>query len=57
MLTTEVQVTEVDRHVSRDLHIAPGALGVLVGITALVALQDDLGDEVLVFAEGHDTWR
>lgn len=56
MLTTEVQVTEVDRHVSRDLHIAPGALGVLVGITALVALQDDLGDEVLVFAEGHDTW-
>lgn len=36
-LTAELQVTVVDRHVAANLHVAPGALGVIVGVAALVA--------------------
>lgn len=57
VFTTQLQVTVVDRHVPRNLHVAPGALGVVVRVTALVAGQTDLGDELLVLAEAHHLWQ
>lgn len=52
VFTTQLQIAVVDGHVSRKLHIAPGALRVVVRVTALVSRQADLRDEVLVYAEG-----
>lgn len=57
VFTRQLQVTVVDRHVPRNLHVAPGALGVVVRVTALVAGQTDLGDELLVLAEPHHLWQ
>lgn len=52
VLTTHLQVTVVDRHISKNVHVAPGPLRVVVRVTALVAYEPDLGDELLVLAEG-----
>lgn len=49
--TTQVEVTVIDGHISRNLHEAPGALGVVVGIPTLVAGQSYFGDEFHVLAE------
>lgn len=57
VFTTEVEVTVVDRHISRNLHVAPGALRVVVRVTALVAGQSDFRDELLVLAEGRHLGR
>lgn len=56
VFTTQLYITVVNCHVSRNLHVAPGAFGVLVRITALVAVQRDLGDELLVTTQGHCLW-
>lgn len=37
LLTAELEVAVVDRHVAANLHVAPGALEVIVGVAALVA--------------------
>lgn len=57
VFTTQLKVAVVDRHVPRNLHIAPGALEVVVRVTALVAGQSDFRDELLVLAEGLHLWQ
>lgn len=52
IFTAELKVTVVDCHVPEDLHVAPGALWVSVGVPTLVTQKADFGDELLVFAEG-----
>lgn len=37
LLTAGLEVTVVNRHVAANLHVAPGALGVIVGVAALVS--------------------
>ena len=52
-LTTQMEVTVVDSHVSVNPHVAPGPFGVVVRVTALVAGQADLGDELFALTEGR----
>lgn len=58
LLTADVQVTVVDGHIPGVRHVAPGSLGIIVGVTALVCGQSDFWDELLVFAESlhHGRW-
>lgn len=50
--TAQLQVTVVNCDVSRNLDVAPGALGVVVWISALVSLQNHLWDERFTPADG-----
>lgn len=54
--TAQLQVTVVDCDVSRNLHVAPGALGVIVWVSALVSLQNYLWDERFTPSEGYSLW-
>lgn len=51
VFTTQFDFTVVDCHVSRLPYVAPGALRVIVGVTALVAPHTYFRDEVFVLAE------
>lgn len=51
VFTTQLQVAVVHCDIPRHLHIAPGALWVIIRVPALVAFQTNLRDEVLVLTE------